>query len=121
MITCPDASTSSGCYLMGQIRCRWRASGVTVAITELGSNSRNERDQMRKLTSVLRKEDVTDEIIDIVLDVVEGWYNEGRIDWEDVWDRSEGAELKDGTELDFGTDLASPAMREIKKRIRSMH
>jgi len=75
---------------------------------------------MGKHTSVLKKEDVTDEIIDIVLDVVEGWYNEGRIDWEDVWDRAKGAELADGTELDFGTDLDSPAMRKIKERIRAL-
>lgn len=66
-------------------------------------------------TSVLKKEDVTDEIIDIMLGVVEGW-----IDWEDVWDRAKGAELADGTELDFGTDLDSPAMRNIKERIRAL-
>lgn len=75
---------------------------------------------MGKYTSVLKEEDVTDEIIDIVLGVVEGWYNEGRIDWEDVWERAEGAELADGTELDFGTDLDSPAMRKIKERIRAL-
>lgn len=74
----------------------------------------------KKYTKVVAAKDVTEEIIDIVLDVVEGWYSEGRIDWEDVWDRAEGADLEDGTELDFGADLDSPAMREIKKRIRAL-
>ena len=70
-----------------------------------------------KLTSIHAVEDVTDEIIELVNGVVEGWYSEGRIDWSDVWDRVEGAELEDGTELDLGTDLGSPALNKLKREI----
>jgi hypothetical protein len=63
-------------------------------------------------------EDVTDEVMEIVRGIVEGWYDEGRIDWEDVWDRMEKSVLDDGRGIDMGDDLESPAQRKIKKEIR---
>jgi hypothetical protein len=63
-------------------------------------------------------EDVTDEVMEIVRGIVEGWYDEGRIDWEDVWDRMEKNVLDDGRGIDMGDDLESPAQRKIKKEIR---
>lgn len=63
-------------------------------------------------------EDVTPEIIEIVQGIVEGWYDEGRIDWEDVWDRVERTYLDDGRGIDMGTDLGSPAILKIKREIR---
>jgi hypothetical protein len=63
-------------------------------------------------------EDVTDEVLEIVQGIVEGWYDEGRIDWEDVWDRVEKSVLDDGRGIDMGSDLGSPAILKIKKEIR---
>lgn len=63
-------------------------------------------------------EDVTPEIIEIVQGIVEGWYDEGRIDWDDVWDRVERTYLDDGRGIDMGTDLGSPAILKIKREIR---
>jgi hypothetical protein len=63
-------------------------------------------------------EDVTDEVLEIVQGIVEGWYDEGRIDWEDVWDRMEKSVLDDGRGIDMGDDLGSPAIKKIKSEIR---
>lgn len=67
---------------------------------------------------VRTEDDVTEEILELVQGIVEGWYDEGRIDWEDVWDRMEKRTLEDGRGIDMGTDLASPAIKKIKKHIR---
>lgn len=69
--------------------------------------------------AVRTAEDVTPEIIELVRGIVEGWYNEGRIDWEDVWDRMDKSFLGDGRGIDMGDDLASPALRKIQKEIRA--
>ncbi|MEV6313575.1 hypothetical protein AB0M10_33940 [Streptomyces sp. NPDC051840] len=66
---------------------------------------------------VLTEEDATPEIIEIVKGIVEGWYDEGPIDWEDVWDRVEKRQLDDGRGIDMGTDLGSPAIKKIKREI----
>lgn len=71
----------------------------------------------RTLTTVMQVDQVTEEIVQAAFDIVEGWYNEGRIDWDNVWDRMEGSVLEDGTELDMGTDIDSPAMRRIKREV----
>lgn len=60
--------------------------------------------------------EVTDELVEAAYEIVDGWYQEGRIDWEDVWDRLE-RQTKD---LDLGTDLNSPELRELKKRVLKM-
>ncbi|MFE6000232.1 hypothetical protein ACFQ6C_25785 [Streptomyces sp. NPDC056454] len=65
-------------------------------------------------------DDVTDELVQITVDIVDGWYPEGRIDWEDVYDRIErGGGLDDGRRIDMGTDLASPALTALKRRVRA--
>ncbi|MFF8283401.1 hypothetical protein ACF06W_11835 [Streptomyces albus] len=64
-------------------------------------------------------DDVTDEVLEIVKGIVEGWYDEGPIDWENVWDRVEKARLDDGRGIDMGEDLDSPAIRKIKKEVRA--
>ncbi|MGW3274498.1 hypothetical protein ACWDFH_23960 [Streptomyces kronopolitis] len=61
--------------------------------------------------------DVTNEVLKIVKGIVEGWYNSGSVDWEDVWDRMEKSQLDDGRGVDMGTDLDSPAIRKIKREI----
>lgn len=67
---------------------------------------------------VRTEEDVTEEILEIAQGIVEGWYNEGRIDWGDVWDRMEKRTLEDGRGIDMGSDLGSPAITKIKREIR---
>lgn len=62
---------------------------------------------------------MTDEVLEIGKDIVEGWYDEGQIDWENVWDRVEKAQLDDGRGIDMGEDLGSAAIRKIKKEIRA--
>jgi hypothetical protein len=64
-------------------------------------------------------EDVTDELVQLTVDIVDGWYNEGRIDWEDVWDRLEKRTLDDGRGIDLGGDLGSPALTALKRRVRA--
>ncbi len=63
--------------------------------------------------------DVTEEVLEIAREIVDGWYADGRVDWDNVWDRMEGTELKDGTFLDMGTDLTVPALSKIKRVLRS--
>jgi hypothetical protein len=69
-------------------------------------------------TSPTQAADVTDEMVEIAREIVDGWYQEGRVDWEDVWDRMDGAELADGTHLDLGTDLGTPALAKLKRLAR---
>jgi hypothetical protein len=64
-------------------------------------------------------EDVTEEMVERARGILEGWYSEGRTDWSDVWDRMERqGPLEDGTFLDLGEDLASPALKRIKREVR---
>ena len=69
-------------------------------------------------TEVTAATHVTDEVMDYARSIVEGWYNEGRVDWEGVWDRMDGSRLNDGTTLDLGGQMDSPAMRKIQRQIR---
>lgn len=68
-------------------------------------------------TAPHESEDVTEEMVKLALDIVDGWYQEGPIDWEDVWDRLDGAELADGTRLELGVELLSPALKKIKREV----
>jgi hypothetical protein len=63
--------------------------------------------------------DVTDELVQQALGIVEGWYDEGPIDWEDVWDRLERRVLDDGRGIDLGEDLGSPALKALQRRVRA--
>ena len=67
---------------------------------------------------VTQADQVTEEILQLIYDIVDGWYPTGRIDWEDLLDRVDGAELEDGTVLDLGDDMLSPAIVKIKKCAR---
>lgn len=74
----------------------------------------------REWTPVLTAGDVTQEVLDIAVDITEGWYAETKIDWDDVWDRMEKSSLDDGTDIDMGSDDDSPAMKYIKSHIRAL-
>jgi hypothetical protein len=62
--------------------------------------------------------DVTDEIVMYAVDIVDGWYSEGRVDWPDVWDRLDGSELDSGDVLDLGEDLLSPGLVALKNAVK---
>jgi hypothetical protein len=64
-------------------------------------------------------EDVTDDLVQRAVDIVDGWYDEGRIDWENVYDRLEKQTLDDGRGIDLGEDLGSPALVALKRRVRA--
>lgn len=69
---------------------------------------------------VIEAADVTPEVMAIVEDIEEGWFNDTPIDWDDFIDRLDGSELADGSVIDMGPSMASGAIREIKKRIREL-
>jgi len=67
----------------------------------------------------LREADqVTEEIVDATVQIVDGWYQASAVDWTDVWDRLDGIELKDGRRLDLGGTSFSPALRELRRRAK---
>jgi hypothetical protein len=70
-----------------------------------------------RYTELQSADAVTEEIISLAYDIVDGWYQEGPVDWEDVLDRLDGATLADGSLLDLGSSLTSPAIRKIKKAV----
>lgn len=74
---------------------------------------------MNKYTSPVTAEDVTEEMVQAAVDIVDGWYQGSRIDWGDVLDRLDGTLLDDGTRLDLGNDLTTPAIAKIKKDVRA--
>lgn len=64
-------------------------------------------------------EDVTEELVNQAVDIVDGWCAEVRIDWENVYDRLERRILDDGRGIDLGEDLGSPALETLKRRVRA--
>ncbi len=73
-------------------------------------------------TPVVQANQVTEEILQFAYDVVDGWYQgTSRMtisDWEDLLDRIDGLELEDGTILDLGKNMLSPAIKKIKAHVR---
>ena len=63
--------------------------------------------------------DLTDELKRAAEMIVDGWYSEVRIDWGDFIDRMEQYELEDGNFPDFGEDMDSPAIRQLKSHVRA--
>lgn len=66
---------------------------------------------------IIAVEDVTEEILQAVREIESGWYSEGRIDWEDVWERLERQTLNNGKKIDLGPEIGSPAMLKIRRVI----
>ena len=64
-------------------------------------------------------DDVDSEIIDIARDITDDTPPGERIDWDDVWDRMDSTELRDGSLLDLGNLTDSPARWKIKRIIRA--
>lgn len=52
-------------------------------------------------------------IMEAAESIHDGWYSEGRIDWEDFLDR-----LERYADVDLGNSMDSPLIRRIKAHIR---
>lgn len=72
----------------------------------------------KRLTSPVEAADVTEEMIKAATDILTGWYADGKACWEEVWDRMDGMELKDGSILDLGNELLTPALAKIEREAR---
>lgn len=70
-------------------------------------------------TRVIAADDVTQEILDAAESVEEHFTGEP-INWEDFLNRIERIELSDGSKIDMGESLDSPAIRKVKKHIRQI-
>lgn len=75
---------------------------------------------MTEYTHLIEASDATEEIIGLVMDIVDGFYQDQKIEWDDVWDRVDGAELADGTVLDVGENLAASALLKIQREVRKL-
>lgn len=71
-------------------------------------------------TPIVSAADVTEEILTMAEDAAEGYAldDSGRIDWECAIDRLDGLELRDGSRIDLGSSIDSPAIRKIKREVR---
>jgi hypothetical protein len=72
-----------------------------------------------KITVLTASTDVTEEILTIVESVHDRWFAHGRIDWEDFIHRMNGAALKDGSVIDLGSDMSSPAIKAVIAHVRT--
>lgn len=72
-----------------------------------------------KLTTIIAAEEVTPEILEVAESVYDGWYaDRGRVDWTDFLERLEKmVTFDDGTRLDLGESLTSPAILKVKRHI----
>lgn len=63
----------------------------------------------------IRTTEDADSIRDVVESILDGWYPDGsRIDWGDFIDRVEGSDL------DLGDDMTSPAIKRIRAIVREL-
>lgn len=70
-----------------------------------------------RITDKTAYDTIPSELKDATLEIVRGWYPNGRIDWEDVWDRLDGTELEDGRKVDIQT-LVGPTIDGLKQYAR---
>lgn len=75
---------------------------------------------MSEYIEILKREDVTDEVLAVVEHVYDGWFTDGRINWDDFLERMDGSVLESGEKIDMGPELDSPAIRKIKAHVRKL-
>lgn len=63
-------------------------------------------------------EDVTEDVIEGAWGIIEGWYMDTPIDWEDVWDRLESTPLRGWAKPDLGGTIGTPAMKKIQREMK---
>lgn len=74
----------------------------------------------RKYFSPTAADELTKEIIDAAYEIADGWYQNTRIDWEDLLERLERAPLESGDFLDMGSDMLSPAIKRLRSEVNKM-
>ena len=63
--------------------------------------------------SLVTAEDITEGFVEWFYDsAIDGWYDDGPVDWEEVIDRAEDYEH------DFGDSMLSPAILKIQRECR---
>lgn len=72
-----------------------------------------------RYTTCTAADEVTPEILEVA-ETTDEWYSDQPIEWEDFIDRMDGTILRDGTVLDMGPTIDSPAIRKIKRHIRDL-
>lgn len=76
-------------------------------------------DTEKQYTTIIEVSDVTEEVLDAA-DYAEEWFVDEPIDWEDFLKYMESRQLSDGTWIDMGNSMDSPAIRKIKRHIRDL-
>lgn len=67
-------------------------------------------------TAPVAADDVTEEMIALLVETLSDWEEGDRIDWGHVLDIIDGAQLADGSILDLGGDMTTPAITKLKRR-----
>lgn len=75
---------------------------------------------IKRWTDLVTAEDVTPEILAAAEHVFDGWFaSAARIDWPEFIDRLDGMTLEDGSALNMGDSLKSPAISVIVTHVRT--
>lgn len=64
-------------------------------------------------------DEIMGELKDHAFTIADGWYADGRIDWENVFDRMDDSEMLDGRRLEM-TTLYGPVIDAIKAHVRKV-
>ena len=64
--------------------------------------------------------DVTPEIVEAAYAYAESPMGGRMLDWEEIWDRTDGLRLDSGQTLDWGGTLDTPAMRKVQREVRRL-
>ena len=63
---------------------------------------------------ILTSADVTDDLATVFYDdAIDGYYDDGPVDWEEALERFEGS-----GEYDLGDSMLSPAIAKLKREVR---
>lgn len=73
----------------------------------------------KKYRKVYEESDVDAEVL-AAAEYAESWFTDSRIDWEDFIDKMDGYHLTDGSVIDMGGSMDSPAIRAIKRYIKNL-
>ena len=72
----------------------------------------------KQYTKIWQKGSVSEEMLTDAEHCSDLWFNDvSRIKWGQFWDLLDGWPLKDGSYLDLGIELDTPAMKKIKNHI----
>ena len=72
-----------------------------------------------KYRKITEESDVDSEVL-AAAEYAESWFTDDRIDWDDFIDKMDGYHLKDGSVIDMGPSMDTPAIRAIKRYIKKL-